>query len=97
MERISPNKAGLALGAVLACWHLTWSLLVAIGVAQPFIDFLFWIHFIKPIYVIEPFDLLRAAMLVLVTGCIGYVAGYLFGLVWNRLHRMAAATQRGES
>lgn len=87
MQRINPNKAGLALGALLACWHLTWALLVLLGLAQPFIDFLFWIHFIKPIYVIEPFEILRAAILVLVTGCIGYIAGYVFGLAWNWLHR----------
>ncbi len=96
MDRISPNKAGLALGAVLACWHLTWSLLVALGLAQPFIDFLFWIHFIKPVYVIEPFDILRAAMLVLVTACLGYVGGYAFGLFWNRLHRPTPARRRDE-
>ena len=87
MGRINPNKAGLALGALLAAWHLTWAILVALGLAQPFIDFIFWIYFIKPIYVIEPFAILRAAILVIVTGCIGYVMGYVFGLVWNRLHR----------
>ncbi|MBK5198414.1 MAG: hypothetical protein JJE37_09065 [Methyloceanibacter sp.] len=49
--------------------------------------YIFWIHFIKPVYVIEPFELVRAAILVLVTGAIGYVTGLVFGLLWNRLHR----------
>jgi len=80
---------------VLACCHLTWSLLVAAGLAQAFIDFLFSIHFIKPIYVIEPFDILRAAMWVLLTGCIGY-GGCVFGLVWNRLPRLASARRARE-
>lgn len=87
MGNISPNKAGLALAALLGGWHLTWSLLVALGLAQPLIDFLFWIHFIKPVYVIEPFEIVRAAILVLVTAGIGYVTGFAFGLLWNRLHR----------
>ena len=28
---VSKHKAGLALGLILGLWHLTWSLLVAIG------------------------------------------------------------------
>ena len=87
MGNINPNKAGLVLAALLAGWHLTWSVLVALGWAQPFIDFIFWIHFIKPVYVIEPFEIARAAILVLVTAGIGYVTGFVFGLLWNRLHR----------
>jgi hypothetical protein len=66
---------------------LLWSLLVALGVAQPLIDFLFWIHFIKPIYVIEPFAFGRAGILVLVTAAIGYVTGIAFAMLWNRVRR----------
>ena len=87
MTRINPNKAGLAVGALFGAWHLTWAVLVALGLAQPLIDFLFWIHFIKPIYVIEPFEIARATLLIAVTAGIGYIIGLVFALVWNRLHR----------
>jgi len=87
MAGINPNKAGLAVGALYGAWHLTWSLLVALGLAQPLIDFLFWIHFIKPVFVIEPFEIVRAAILIVVTAGIGYLIGVVFALVWNRLHR----------
>jgi hypothetical protein len=87
MSSINPNKAGLAVGALLGAWHLSWALLVALGLAQPLIDFIFWIHFIKPVYVIEPFEIARALILVAVTAGIGYIIGLLFALVWNRLHR----------
>ena len=75
------------MGALLGGWHLTWAVLVAVGFAQPLIDFLFWIHFIKPVYVVEPFEIGRAVILVLVTAGIGYVVGLAFALLWNRLHR----------
>lgn len=87
MGPINPNKAGLALGFFFGGWHLLWSLLVALGWAQPLIDFIFWIHFIKPVYVIEPFNVGIALLLVAVTASIGYAIGCTFGLLWNRIHR----------
>lgn len=87
MGTINPNKAGLALGALYGGWHLAWSLLVALGVAQALIDFVFWMHFIKPVYVIEPFDPARALILIVVTSSFGYMLGSAFGLLWNRFHR----------
>ncbi len=60
--------------------------LVALGWAQPVIDFIFWMHFIKPIYKIEPFEIGRAVILILVTAAVGFVFGFVFALVWNGLH-----------
>lgn len=87
MGSMNPNKTGLVFGSFLGAWHLMWSLLVALGWAQPLIDFVFWIHFIKPVYVIEPFSFGRAAILVAFTAAIGYGLGWTFGLLWNRFHK----------
>ena len=87
MTTMSPNRAGLVLGAVFGGCHLLWALLVAVGWAQPVMDFLFWIHMIKPVYVIEPFNLGLALLLIVVTAAIGYAMGWSFAVVWNRLHR----------
>jgi hypothetical protein len=84
---INVGKAGLVVGAVYCAWHLCWSVLVALRLAQPIIDFVFWMHFIKPIYVIEPFDIVRAAILVAVTSGIGFAIGSVFALIWNALHK----------
>jgi hypothetical protein len=85
--KMNVGKAGVVLGTVMGIWHLSWSLLVAAGLAQALIDFVFWVHFIKPVYVIEPFDAARAAMLVVMTVGIGFVVGVVFAWVWNALHK----------
>jgi hypothetical protein len=84
---LNPNKVGLTLGALMAAWHLAWSLLVAGGWAQAVINFVLWMHFIKPIYVIDAFNVSTAATLVVVTAVVGYVSGYLFSVIWNWMHR----------
>ena len=80
-------KAGFVLGVLVGGWHLCWSLLVALRWAQPVIDFVFWMHFIKPIYVIEPFEVDRAMILIGVTIGAGFVIGSVFALIWNALHK----------
>lgn len=87
MESINSNKAGLVFGALLGGWHFLWSILVALHWAQPVIDFIFWIHFIKPVYVIEDFAFGRAVILVAVLAVLGYAIGYSFAFLWNRIHR----------
>ena len=87
MSTIRPNRAGMILAVLLGGWHLMWSLLVAVGWAQPLIDFIFWIHFIKPVFVIQPFNIGIALLLLAVTSAIGYVVGWGFGVLWNKLHK----------
>ena len=84
---ISVGRAGLVVGGVIGGWHLCWSALVATGFAQTVIDFIFWIHFIKPIYVIEPFTLARAAILVVVTAALGFLIGSTFAMLWNAMRK----------
>ena len=84
---INPNKAGLVFGAIVGGWHLLWSLFVMLGLAQLILDLIFWMHFIRPVYVVEPFNAGIAAVLVIATATIGYVAGCVFGVLWNRIHK----------
>ena len=79
------GKTGLVLATVVGGFGL--SILVAQGWAQPATDFVFWLHFIKPIYVIEPFEVARAGMLVAMTAGMGFLMGSIFALVWNALHK----------
>ncbi|MGE5208632.1 MAG: hypothetical protein ACM3KL_04795 [Alphaproteobacteria bacterium] len=83
----NPNKAGLAIGALIGGWHLIWVFLVLIGWAQPILDFIFWAHMIKPVYFVKPFDPVAAITLIAVTVVIGYLFGFFGAVIWNRLHR----------
>ena len=87
MNHLNPRKTGLTVGAFIGGWHVIWSLLVALGWAQPLINFVLWAHMISLPYVVKAFDLSAAATLVVMTWFVGYVVGYIFAKIWNRLHR----------
>ncbi|WP_109015919.1 hypothetical protein [Novimethylophilus kurashikiensis] len=84
---IRHHKAGLVLAALLGGMHALWTLLVAFGWAQLVMDFIFRLHFIKPVFEILPFQLATALMLVALTCLIGYVLGVCFAWLWNQLRR----------
>lgn len=84
---LSPHKTGLALGGLLAIWHAAWSFLVALGLAQFLIDWVFRFHFISPPYRILPFDAVFALCLVIVTSIAGYIFGSVFAIIWNAVHK----------
>ena len=86
MKAINPIKAATTLAILLGGWHLCWALLVATSVAQSVIDFVFWMHFIKPVYVVGSFDLAIALLLIAVTSVLGFVVGFVFSLLWNKVH-----------
>jgi hypothetical protein len=52
---ISAHSTGLALGYLLGGMHLQRALLVASGFAQPVIDFIFRLYFLRPVYLIGGF------------------------------------------
>ena len=87
MGIIKPNKVGLVLGALMGAWHLCWVLLVAVGWAQPVLNFVFWMHFLNQPYTVRAFQPGVAAILIAITAATGYVTGYVLGMLWNCIHR----------
>jgi hypothetical protein len=86
MTTLQPQKVGLALGSMVGLLHLVWSLIVAIGLAQPLVDFILKVHMVEAKHTILPFSFWSALTLVVVTFLIGYVVGYVFAVVWNRVN-----------
>ncbi len=89
MNGIHKNRMGLAVGSLLGLWHLVWSVLVGAGFAQHLINLSFRLHFIQPPFTLTAFSFGTAATLVAVTFAIGYILGWVFGAIWNRLHFMS--------
>lgn len=86
---MNKNKLGLVVGSFLGIWHLSWALLVAVGLAQWLIDWVFRLHFIQPPYTITEFRPALAVGLIVVTSTLGYVIGWVLGAIWNWLHPKA--------
>ena len=83
---INKNKLGIVVGGFSGLCHLGWSLLVAFGVAQALIDWIFHLHFIQPPWVIAPFRIDLAVALIVITAILGYVMGWVLAAIWNWLH-----------
>ena len=83
--RVKPSYLGMVGASLAIAWHSCWSLLVAMGLAQPVLDFMFWAHFIKPVYIVEPFQLDRVAVLLFVSGVVGYGVGAFLAAAWNAM------------
>jgi hypothetical protein len=84
---VNPNKVGFVIGALIGGWHVIWSALVLLHWAQPILDFIFWAHMIRPVYIVKSFDPAAAITLIIITAALGYIVGFLGAIIWNRLHR----------
>ncbi|MBI4994682.1 hypothetical protein HZC21_03495 [Candidatus Peregrinibacteria bacterium] len=84
---INKNRAGLILGTFLGLFHLLWSILVAVGVAQWWMDFVLKLHFLNNPFAIAQFDWIFALGLVVMTFVVGYVLGWILAWLWNSMHK----------
>ncbi len=87
MQKIVPQKVGLVVGLIAGTMHFAWSILVALGWAQTYIDFVFNMHFLRPALIVSPFIWTQALFLVSLASCIGFAVGYVFSLLWNYVHK----------
>lgn len=84
------NKIGLAFGTFFAIIHAVWSILVATIPAgfQDFLDWVFMLHSLKPLYILTPFNLANGVVLIIITFVFGYAFGWCFATVlkWVNKH-----------
>lgn len=85
--KLNTSKVALTLAVLVGGGHLGWSVLVALGLAKPLLDFIFWAHMIANPYQVTGFTITKAGMLVVITSAVGYGVGWIFATVWNRVHK----------
>ena len=83
--KINPIDTALLLGMLFGILHLSWLILVYLKYAQIFLDFIYWAHFIKPIFEVESFDAGRSMILLALSVSVGFVLGYIFSKIFNAL------------
>lgn len=87
MSHLNPKKTALTLGVFFAGVHVFWSALVASGVAQAVLDFIFWLHMIRAVYLVDTFNIVASLSLILMTFVVGSAVGFVFAKIWNWLHK----------
>lgn len=83
---ITKNTGGLILGLFFGAFHLLWSLMVALGWAQPILNWVYSMHFLNNPFTVAPFNVVTALMLVAFTFVVGYVAGFILTMLWEKMH-----------
>ncbi len=87
MSALNPKKVGITLGCMIGLMHLGWSVVVALGLAQPLIDWILKIHMIEMPHTVLPFSFLSAVTLVVIMSLIGFIVGYIFATIWNHIQK----------
>ncbi len=83
MAKLKGNKIALVVGLYVAAIHAIWALLIGIGVAQSYLDWIFPLHFINNLFTITAFSWISAFALVVMAFVWSYAVAWLFVLLWN--------------
>jgi len=83
---LNTSKVALTLSLLIGGAHVGWSVLVALGLSQSLMDFVFWAHMVANPYQVTGFNITQAGVLVVVTAGVGYGVGWIFATVWNKVH-----------
>ncbi|MBI4153684.1 hypothetical protein HY503_01680 [Candidatus Woesebacteria bacterium] len=81
------TKAALIFGTFMAVMHTIWSLMVFLGFAQNYVNWILGLHFLNNPFRVGAFSFGRALTLIGATFVVGYIVGYIFATIWNKLNK----------
>ncbi len=85
--KLKTGTTALVLGLFFALMHAVWMLMIFLGIAKWYLNWIFGLHLLTNPYGVLPFNFGTALMLIVVTFIVGYVMGWVFAIIWNRLHK----------
>jgi len=83
--KFKPMTVAVYTGFFVASLHLLWSLMVAFGVGQAYLDWILGLHFIKNPLVVMPFDISTMLVLIAFTFTVGFILGWVGTICWNKM------------
>ncbi len=83
--KFNPKTVGLYSGLIIGFCELVWVIMVALGLAQRWLNFIFGLHFLNSPLQVRSFNGLTAIALVVMTFVVGYVFGWVATRVWNKM------------
>lgn len=85
MKQLNPQATGLVVGTFAVVMHLIWLVLIATGLAQVWVDFVYSIHFLNNPFTVATFDITKALTLIIIVFIVGFIIGNIFARVWNTI------------
>ncbi|HLC51175.1 MAG TPA: hypothetical protein VJH90_02245 [archaeon] len=83
MGTLNPKQVAVSLGLLAAAMHLIWSVMVALGFGQAWINWIIGLHFVSATVTVMPFNAVTAIILLVVTFVLGSIVGFVFATAWN--------------
>ena len=83
--KFNPITVALYTGFLIAALHLLWSVIVALGLGQVYLDWILGLHFIKNPFVVMPFSFGTMIVLVSFTFIVGFILGWVGTICWNKM------------
>ena len=85
--KLKVGATALVFGVVMALLHTIWMIMVYLGVANLYLNWILGLHLVTNPYRVLPFNLVTAVELIVFTFVVGYVFGWVFAYIWNWLHK----------
>lgn len=87
MKKSFPVSFGMATGSFAGIMHILWSVMVALGWAKPWMEWIAELHFIDLSVRFYAFNFGTAILLVIITTIVGFIIGYIFGTIWTAVKK----------